>query len=346
MPLELVAERPGQAVLREYDEQALAPDQVRLKSLYSAVKHGTELRAFRADSADSTDRWDRELRMHRRGEPLTGAFPLSLGNMCLGVVTEVGQKVDSMTIGDHAFAHLPIRETHNVIVSSLNKAPDGANWKSIMYWDPTDYALGAVRDAPVRFGDRVAVFGLGAIGLMMAQMARLAGARWVAVIDPIQRRRDAALRHGADAGFDPASVDAGLELKLATEKSGVDVAFETSGSYRAFEDAIRATCYAGTLVSTANYHGERGVYLDGEWHRNRINVISSRAVSQPLPQPGWDVARIRRESLALVVEGRLQTDGLIDPIVPLSQAAEAYHEINEHPERSIKLGIDHSLDQG
>ena len=45
------------------------------------------------------------------------------------------------------------------------------------------------------------------------------------------------------------------------------------------------------------------------------------------------------------MEGRLQADDLIDPLVPFSQAADAYHEIDAHPERSIKLGIDHTLDQ-
>ena len=40
----------------------------------------------------------------------------------------------------------------------------------------------------------------------------------------------------------------------------------------------------------------------------------------------------------------LQADDLMTPIVPLSRAAEAYQELNEHPERGIKLGINHSLE--
>ena len=177
---------------------------------------------------------------------------------------------------------------------------------------------------------------------MVAQAARLCGARWVVVVDPIERRRVAALRHNADLALDPVAMDAGLEIKQHTDKIGADIAFETSGSYRAFEDAMRATCYAGTLVSTAYYHGEQGLRLAGEWHRNRIQVISSRACSEPLPQASWNFARIRAESLALLVEGRLQADDLIDPIVPFAAAADAYQEIDQYPERSIKLGIDHS----
>ena len=341
MPLELIADRPGHAILSEYEELALEPYQVRIKSLFSSVKHGTELRGFRADTPDASDRWDGELTLHRRGESAGDALLRKLGNMCLGVVTEVGGEVETLRVDDRVFGHMPIRETHTKAASSVKKAPEGVSAQALMYWDPADCAVGAVRDGPVRLGDRVAVFGLGAIGLMVAQAARICGAKWVAIVDPIERRRDAALRHGADLALDPTEVDAGLEIKQITDKFGADIVFETSGSYRAFEDAMRSTCYSGTLVSTAYYHGDQGLRLAGEWHRNRINVVSSRACSQPLPQPSWDFRRIQEESLALLVEGRLEVD---DPIVPFARAADAYHEINEHPEHSIKLGIDHELE--
>ena len=297
MPRELIADRPGHAILSEYDEPVLQSAEVRVRSLFSSVKHGTELRGFRADTPDATDRWDGELRLHRRGESTGETFLRQLGNMCLGEVVEVGSGVEGVGLGDQVFAHLPIRETHVVEATRLKQAPHGVSPQAIMYWDPTDFALGAVRDAPVRLGDRIAVFGLGAIGLMVAQAARLAGARWVAVIDPIERRREAAMRHGADLALNPADVDAGLEIKQLTDKAGVETAFETSGAYPAFEDALRSVCYAGTVVSTAYYHGTQGVHLAGEWHRNRINVISSRANSQPMPQPNWTFPRIRDESL-------------------------------------------------
>lgn len=343
MPLELIADRPRHALLRSYEEPPLEPGQARVRSLFSAVKHGTELRGFRADTPDATDRWDGRLRLHRRGEPEASRFPRPLGNMCLGEVVETGAAVEDLKVGDRVFAHLPVRQTHTVEAGLLRLAPDGLSPQALMYWDPADVALGGVRDAPVRIGDRVAVFGLGAIGLMAAQCARLCGARWIAAVDPIERRREAAGRHGADLVIDPAATDAGVEIKERTEGAGADVVLETSGSYAAFEDALRACCYAGTVVSTAYYHGEQSLNLAGEWHRNRIRVVSSRANSEPLPQPGWTFSRIRAESLALLVEGRLRADDLIDPVVPFAAAADAYHEIEAHPERSIKLGIDHTL---
>ena len=38
-------------------------------------------------------------------------------------------------------------------------------------------------------------------------------------------------------------------------------------------------------------------------------------------------------------EGRLQSEGLVHPIVPFEQSAEAYHWIQDDPDRVVKLGI-------
>ena len=269
---------------------------------------------------------------------------MRLGNICLGVVTETGQQVSDLSVGDRVFGHMPVRATHNVPADRVEVAPEGVSPQALMYSDPAQVAVGGVRDAPVRLGDRVAVFGLGAIGQMAVQVARVAGASWVVAIDPIEIRRNAADRHGADMVIDPTQDDAGLLIKQRTGSMGVDVSLETSGSYAALNDALRSTKYRGTVMSSAYYTSSaQGLALAGEWHRNRIHLISSRSNSEPQPEHCWDFERIVSEALALLVGGRLQADDLIAPIVPLSRAAEAYHEMNEHPERGIKLGIDHSL---
>ena len=40
-----------------------------------------------------------------------------------------------------------------------------------------------------------------------------------------------------------------------------------------------------------------------------------------------------------LASGRIRTEGIIDPIVPFDQSAEAYRAIDERPAESIKLGI-------
>ena len=342
MLLELIADRNGNALLQPYEESAIRPDQVRLKSLYSAIKHGTEFRTFQANTPDATSRWDPELRLHIRGEERKGMFPMALGNSCVGIVTDLGSNVSNLKVGDRVFGHLPVRTTHTVSAERVKLVTSNISPQALMYADPTEFALGGVRDAPVRLGDRVAIYGLGAIGQMAVQVARLAGARWVAAVDPIEKRRDAAAKHGADLVLDPTTEDTGLVVKKQTGGLGVDVAMETSGAFGALNDTLRSTKYRGTVVSTAYYNWpSQALSLAGEWHRNRIRIISSRANSEPHPDYGWDFSRIKSEALTLIEEGKLIVDDLMDPVVSMDQVADAYLEMNEHPERGIKLGIDH-----
>ena len=346
MPLELIADRPGHAVLREYEDPPLAAGEVRVTTQFSAVKHGTEFRDFRFDSADATDRWDPDLRLHRRGEPAAPRFPKKLGEGFVGIVTEVGDAVDTVQVSDRVYAHGSVADTHVIPVEhfSLRTVPPSVSNQNLVYDEAAMYALGGIRDGQVRLGERVAVFGLGAIGQMAVQMAKLSGARWVAASDPIERRRAAAVRHGADVVLDPAEVDVGLAIKQMTGSLGVDVSIETSSSHAALYDALRSTRFQGRVASTAYYTGPaQGLLLSGEWHRNQLTIISSRAAAPPQPREySWD-ERIKPEVVALLEEGRLQAEDLVDPIVPMARAAEAYLELNEHPERSIKLGIDHTL---
>jgi NADPH:quinone reductase-like Zn-dependent oxidoreductase len=344
MPREVIADRAAHAIFRDYDDPPLRGAQIRASSLFSAVKHGTEFRGFQDNSLDASERFHRELRIHMRGEKLQEQFPMALGNMGVAEVTDLGPEVERVKVGNWIFGHFPLRDTHTVDEAKVHIAPDRVSWQSLMYWDPADFAVGGIRDGGVKLGDRVAVFGLGAIGQMAVQCARLAGARWVAAVDLYEKRRTAALGYGADVVLNPKEVDVGLEIKRATDKLGVDVAVETSGSSHAFYDALRSVCYQGTVVSTAYYSGPMsGLFLSGEWHRNRAHIVSSRACSQPLPEFGWDFQRIRSESLTLLRDGRLKAEGLIDPIVPFAQAADAYMDVNVHPETSIKLGVDHTL---
>ncbi len=84
----------------------------------------------------------------------------------------------------------------------------------------------------------------------------------------------------------------------------------------------------------------KGLRLGEEWHINRISMLSSRAISDPnRDHPMWDSQRIKALSFELLRTGRVKVDGLVAPIVPFEQSAEAYRRIDEHPEESVKLGV-------
>ena len=75
-------------------------------------------------------------------------------------------------------------------------------------------ALLAAHDARIKLGDHVAVVGLGAIGLLLVQMARLAGARAHQRRRP-GRRRDASWRWSSAPTTLSSRGDAGAAIKRA-----------------------------------------------------------------------------------------------------------------------------------
>ena len=68
----------------------------------------------------------------------------------------------------------------------------------------------SIREGRFSLGDK-AVSGLGAIGLLATQMAKLGGA-FVVAVDPIEERRRLAEEYGADLTIDPTSGDVGLAV--------------------------------------------------------------------------------------------------------------------------------------
>ena len=83
-----------------------------------------------------------------------------------------------------------------------------------------------------------------------------------------------------------------------------------------------------------------GLFLGDEFHVNRLNLISVRAETLPgRDAPVWDLQRLVDLALAWLVSGKMRTEGIVTPIVPFAESAEAYRAIDERPEESIKLGI-------
>ncbi|QGQ98355.1 alcohol dehydrogenase [Paenibacillus psychroresistens] len=350
MPKQLIAVVPRKAIIEEYEEGIVKPNQVKVKVESASPKHGSELAGFRGESPHTADYFDEEWNMFlprppQDAEKSGGGGKWNLGNQWVGVIVEVGSEVKDYVMGERVCSYGGIREFHIVNAVDnyyLKKVPEGMSWKNAVCFDPAQFALGAIRDAQVRVGDRVAIFGLGAIGQIAAQIAKAAGASYVAVIDPIEMRRDAAIRNGADAGFNPVTQDVGLELKKATNKLGVDVIIETSASEHALQQSLRGLAYGGTIAFVGWARAFKGgLDLGREAHFNNAKIVFSRACSEPNPDyPRWSWRRIEDVCWDMLKSGQINCDDIIYPVVPFEQSAQGYEiHVDQSPEQSIKLGV-------
>lgn len=347
MPRELVALAVRTPALHEYAEQPLAAGQIRVRTTFGAPKHGTELHGYRGDSPFSDSHWDAAQQVFLPGPGPAASFPRPLGNIAVGTVTEVGSGVEGVAIGDRVAGYGPLRETQRWAWGTpgaypgVRRMPERMTWQEAVCLDPATVALGGIRDGNVRLGDRVAVFGLGAIGLLAVQLARLAGAGFVAVVDPLPLRREVAAATGADLALDPTATDAGLTIRRAAGGKGVDVAIETSGSAAALHHAIRGLAFGGTVALTAWYNEFRGgLDLGREAHFNRPTFVFTRAESEPhRDHPRWDNRRQADAAWALLAAGSVACERIVQPVVPFAEVVAAYRAIDEHPEQSVKLGV-------
>lgn len=343
MPLELIVLSPRVIDFVEYAHRDPVGDEVLVETLVSGIKHGTELNMLRGTLPFADELWDPALRLFRpprEGERVEPFFPHTLGSWAAGVVRQVGPEVRRFRPGDLVHGEWKHRQTAIKAESAVYPVPDRVGAETMVFSDPARFALAAIHDAAVKLGDRVAVFGLGAIGMLALQMARLNGAAQVIAVEPIPGRLQLARQLGADCVINPAECDAGIAIKEFTGGAGVDVAVELSGAYAALQAAIRGVHREG-LVVTASYYGDtRGrADLSREWHHNRITLRSSMPVwdCAHRSQPMWDLDRVERTAIGLLADGRLQVKPLIGARIPFERAAEAYDLLDRSPGEAIKI---------
>lgn len=344
MPRKLQLIAPRQVVLVPYEEATLGEDQVRAAAVLGGISHGTELNLYRGTAPFADKAFNSELRLFL---PRTEAAPtMGLGYEWVGQVTEVGAQVQTLKPGDLVHMLLPHAETHTFAAEGvlyrgcIEPLPAQVQPEEAVLLALAGVALQAVHDARIKVGDRVAVFGLGAIGLLAVQLARLNGAGWIDAIDLYPLRRALALRFGADRTLDPVGCDVGYEIKTSSPHRGADVAIEVSGHYAALHEAIRSVRQAGLVVAAGFYQGGgAALRLGEEWHHNRVTMVSSMAVwgCPHRDYPLWDRARVHQVVTDLLASGRLRTDGLISHRVPFDRAAEAYELIDRHPDQVVKV---------
>ena len=343
----LVATAPRVAALVEYEDRAILANEVKIRVRFGAPKHGTEVVDFRAASPfiDFNGEW--QMFTPRPADAPRGIEfgKFQLGNMVVGDIIECGSDVTDYAVGDSVCGYGPLSET--VIINAVNnyklrKMPQGSSWKNAVCYDPAQFAMSGVRDANVRVGDFVVVVGLGAIGQIAIQLAKRAGASVVIGVDPIAHRCDIARRHGADFCLNPIGTDVGKEIKTLTGKQGADVIIETSGYADALQSALRGLAYGGTIsyVAFAKPFAE-GFNLGREAHFNNAKIVFSRACSEPNSDyPRWSRKRIEETCWELLMNGYLNCEDLIDPVVTFANSPESYMQyVDQHPEQSIKMGV-------
>lgn len=208
--------------------------------------------------------------------------PLIPGHEMCGDVTEVGESVASLKVGDRVvvdpamtcdrcdacrrglsnlcmnvefmgsascYPHIPggFRTEFVVHGSRCHATPASVGHEVLVFAEPLSIALHAAQRAGSLLGKRILVAGAGTIGALIASVARAAGAEEIIVSDLSARRRQVALSMGATRVIDPVA-DAD-HMRQWDEAGGVfDLGFEATGNRQALASIIRSVRRGGKAV--------------------------------------------------------------------------------------------------
>lgn len=334
---------PKEIAIHEVDEKPLAADEVRLTTLYSGISAGTQLTAYRGINPFVHKQFNGELRIFEaRTEQASSLYPVhgGWGYEEVGVVAEIGTEVTGVSEGDIVYGTWGHRST-NVVSGQFAKdhlLPQGLDPIAGIYSQMGAIALNAILDADIHVGETVAIFGQGVPGQLAAQLARLNGARVIAV-DLDDYRLGFSERLGADVTINSRECDAARRIKELTGGKGADTAIEFTGVSAALHEAIRCLAYNGRVVTAGFYQGGAAQLMLGEeFHHNRAQLIGSQ-ISGINPQLAhrWDRLRMERTVMELAQSGRLKLTELITHRVPFEQAADAYRMLDAQSEPALQV---------
>lgn len=313
--------------------------QVEVRSICSAISHGTEMNVYRGDAPMWHMAQDRATRLFLPDAAPQWHYPMAYGYACVGEITRVGAEVSTVAPEDRVFCYAPHRSGHLLPHTAVIKLPPGMNPELGVFLANLNTAFNGILDADLHLGETVVVFGLGVIGQLMVRLAKLSGAARVVAVDLIDARLALAQQHGsADVTLNPRDVgDIALAVRALTDQRGADVAFEVSASDRALHEAIRTVCYNGKVIVMSWYAGGLpNVYLGREFHHNRIQLLCSQT-GNIRPELGhrWTLARRQQAVLKLLPE--LELHALISHRIDHRQAADAYALIDHHPDQIMQV---------
>jgi 2-desacetyl-2-hydroxyethyl bacteriochlorophyllide A dehydrogenase len=343
----LVFIEPRKVDFEIVQDRPLAAGEIRVRTLYSGISAGTEMTAYRGSNPYLSKQWDQKNRLFFPTEAPSQPYPLSgWGYEEVGEVIEAGPDATTLKVGDIVYGTWGHR-THHILQEEYARdrvKPDGLDPILAIYSHLGPIALNGILDANIHVGETVAVFGLGVVGQVIAQLAKLSGAHVIGV-DMIEKRLELAKELGAvDYGFNPRDGSPAESIKGLTNGRGTDVTFEVTGSANALNEAVRATAYSARVVVLGFFQGEaQGLFLGEEFHHNRISLVCSQISNvDPAFSYRWDRLRLIHTVMDLQTKGSLNLRPVITHVIPFKEAARAFQILDETPEQALQVVLEFS----
>jgi L-iditol 2-dehydrogenase len=203
--------------------------------------------------------------------------------------------------------------------------PEGFSADDGALLEPLGVGLHAVNLSHLKPGQTVAVLGAGPIGLLIAAVAKAAGASEVYMTEPLAYRRNFALDYIADAVLDPNGQDIHAELLRLTGGRGVDVAFEAAGVPETPQQAADLVRPGGIVVLAGIPAEDTLTFSASVVRRKGLTIKLVRRMKHTYPR-----------TIRLVQTGKVNLTPLATHFLPLERICDAFEMVAGYQDGVIK----------
>jgi 2-desacetyl-2-hydroxyethyl bacteriochlorophyllide A dehydrogenase len=281
--------------------------------------------------------------------------PMVIGHEMSGTVAELGAGVDGFAVGDkvvvrpldnrgeteadRGYSHIckdlkfigidsqgAFQNSWTVPAFTVHKLPNETDLKLAALVEPLAVACHDVRLGKVKEGELAFVLGGGPIGMLVALVAKAAGAR-VVVSEISPFRLEFAKSVGLEA-LSPIDTDLEAWAKEQSGGSGADIVFEVSGAKQAAASMTKLLAIRGRIVVVAIYPQPIEINLfDFFW--KELSMSGARVYE---PQD-------YEKAIELITSSEIPFEKLISQVEPLEQLPEVFKQLDSNPE-AMKVLID------
>ena len=263
----------------------------------------------------------------RKGTNPPASFPWTPGREAAGVVTDVGEGVTEVAVGDrvayamHTGSYAQKAAVPSRLLVELPQSMDFATGSAAMLQGMTAHFLvfGITRLNP---GDRALVHaGAGGMGLLLIQMLKRLGVQIFTTVST-DAKAQLAKYAGADNVILYTQQDFEEEIKKATDGQGVSIVYDAVGQ-TTFEKGLNCLGKRGYMALFGAASGaigpvDSGVLRDGSRFLTRPSLGDYTSTRDELLQRANEV-------LAWVGSGELKLH--VSQTLPLEQAVEAHRQL-------------------
>jgi 2-desacetyl-2-hydroxyethyl bacteriochlorophyllide A dehydrogenase len=341
----IVFEAPDKVALGKFELGPLGPTEIIVKTHYTLVSAGTELRVLGG---------------HYGSE---GKFPLIPGYSVVGEVTTLGSEAQGFRVGDLVSCRNP-RPVPGVgsqwggqaslhVYTTVGEdrpvlLPAGAKTLDYVIAEISAISLRGVEAAAAKSGESAVVIGQGLIGAFSAGWLRARGCR-VIVTDVENKRLERALAGGVAAAINGRDADTEARLGFLLN-GGADIVVESSGT-----SAGALLAYRLLRKKPQAYGSDYKVEPIGFYHADWPRLIMQANYLEPVSinpfsfVPGEGVVILapkdrgvedRQKAVEAIRQGVLSASAFFDKVTPFTEAPQAYRALQEDKNNTFSVVFD------